>query len=103
MSAVIDDWPGNPDWPDWRDKRREQAEKLLRPEEWIETAEYQLGCQEDIFRPARIRFRLLENRNGMMDRDLAELKKLFDEIELRFNAAQACLEKARAKLNHHQE
>lgn len=99
MDAARDsDWPGNEDWPAWRDARREQAEKLLGPEEWIETAQYQLGCQEDIFRPARIRFRLLENRNGTVDRDLVALKELFAEFELRFNAAQASLEKARAKL-----
>lgn len=77
---------------------REQAESRLGPEEWIETAQFQLGYQEDIFKPAYIRFRLLENRDGTVDRDLVALQQLFAELELRFNAAQASLEKARAKL-----
>lgn len=96
--GLVDDWPGKEDWPSWRDERRQEAEKLLGPEEWIETAQYQLGCQEDIFQPARIRFKLLNNQNGTVNRDLIELQKLFAEIERRFNAAQASLEKARAKL-----
>jgi len=99
MGTVKDsDWPGDENWPAWRAARRQESEKLLGPEEWIETAQYQLGFQEDIFRPARIRFRLLRNRNGTVDRDLIALQELFAEIELRFNSAQASLEKARAKL-----
>lgn len=87
------------DWTAWKKRMREQAEFLLGPMEWIETAQYQLGFGEDIFRPGHIRFKLLENRNGTVDRDLKALHELFLELEQRFYAAQVSMEKARAKLN----
>lgn len=85
-------------WSIWRDKRRKQAEKRLGPEEWIETAQFNLGIGEDIFGPVHIRFQLLKNRNGIVNGDLQALHELVLELEERFYTAQVAMEKARAKL-----
>ena len=94
MGAVID----GIDWPIWREARRQQAETRLGPIEWLEAAQFNLGFGEDIFRPAHIRFKLLKNRNGVVDRDLQALYELVLELEQRFYTAQISLEKAREKL-----
>ena len=72
--------------------------------EWIETAQYQLGFgEDDIFGPGYLRFELLANKNGTVDRDLIALYELFLDLERRFYAAQISLEKARAKIEFNGE
>ena len=89
---------GGNGWESLRERLREEAESHLGVTEWLETAQFQLGFGEDIFRPGYLRFKLLANRNGTVDRDLKALYQLFQELEQRFYTAQISLEKARSKI-----